>query len=314
LAQLQGEGCCRVLTSCLQDLAVRFGDVVGGLINATFGNVVEVMVSMFALFKAGRRSCGAPSGLHGCMDSAAATRTILPLPTLLRAAAGPEHGGGGIAAGLHPVQPLACDGCVRTPGLTQRRSSTAASAAAPLSGSPSAPRPCKNGNPLGAQAAASSSADCTTACRPSPRCPTALARRCSCGSGSSPTRAVTWAVGHVQQPPPSHPHPDSQHLALLHALRPLTLPGSCGPQACVHRYLHSLGRFHVPGGRPHGACRLGAGRVARHRDHYVVYLWSIPGILAEGVVRPHTCTRQRQPPAPPQPSCTATGTAVFMQT
>eukprot|EP00198_Chlamydomonas_reinhardtii_P007601 XP_001696938.1 CAX family of cation antiporters, membrane protein [Chlamydomonas reinhardtii] len=40
-----------ILGDITEDLAVRFGDVVGGLINATFGNVVEVMVSLFALFK-----------------------------------------------------------------------------------------------------------------------------------------------------------------------------------------------------------------------------------------------------------------------
>ncbi|GLC37749.1 hypothetical protein PLESTB_001472900 [Pleodorina starrii] len=40
-----------ILGDITEDLAVRFGDVVGGLINATFGNVVEIMVSLFALFK-----------------------------------------------------------------------------------------------------------------------------------------------------------------------------------------------------------------------------------------------------------------------
>ncbi|KAG2499052.1 hypothetical protein HYH03_003237 [Edaphochlamys debaryana] len=40
-----------ILGDITEDLAVRFGDVVGGLINASFGNVVELMVSLFALFK-----------------------------------------------------------------------------------------------------------------------------------------------------------------------------------------------------------------------------------------------------------------------
>ncbi|GLI64419.1 hypothetical protein VaNZ11_007630 [Volvox africanus] len=40
-----------ILGDITEDLAVRFGDIVGGLINATFGNVVEIMVSLFALFK-----------------------------------------------------------------------------------------------------------------------------------------------------------------------------------------------------------------------------------------------------------------------
>ncbi|GFR43726.1 hypothetical protein Agub_g4837 [Astrephomene gubernaculifera] len=40
-----------ILGDVTEDLAVRFGDVVGGLVNATFGNVVEIMVSLFALYK-----------------------------------------------------------------------------------------------------------------------------------------------------------------------------------------------------------------------------------------------------------------------
>ena len=34
-----------------EDLALRFGDIVGGLLNATFGNIVEVIVSIAALEK-----------------------------------------------------------------------------------------------------------------------------------------------------------------------------------------------------------------------------------------------------------------------
>ena len=33
------------------DLALRFGNVVGGLLNATFGNIVEVILSIAALEK-----------------------------------------------------------------------------------------------------------------------------------------------------------------------------------------------------------------------------------------------------------------------
>lgn len=34
-----------------EDLAVRFGDVIGGLLNATFGNVVEMIMAVVALKK-----------------------------------------------------------------------------------------------------------------------------------------------------------------------------------------------------------------------------------------------------------------------
>lgn len=34
-----------------EDLATRFGDVIGGLLNATFGNVVELILSIAALTK-----------------------------------------------------------------------------------------------------------------------------------------------------------------------------------------------------------------------------------------------------------------------
>jgi Ca2+:H+ antiporter len=34
-----------------EDLAVRFGDIIGGLLNATFGNVVELILSISALQK-----------------------------------------------------------------------------------------------------------------------------------------------------------------------------------------------------------------------------------------------------------------------
>ncbi|GBF93992.1 calcium proton exchanger [Raphidocelis subcapitata] len=40
-----------LLGSVTEDLALRFGDVVGGLLNATFGNVVEVILSLEALNK-----------------------------------------------------------------------------------------------------------------------------------------------------------------------------------------------------------------------------------------------------------------------
>ena len=33
----------------LTDLALRFGNVIGGLLNATFGNIVEVILSIAAL-------------------------------------------------------------------------------------------------------------------------------------------------------------------------------------------------------------------------------------------------------------------------
>jgi hypothetical protein len=38
-----------ILGDITEDLAVRFGDTVGGLINATFGNVVEIILSVAAL-------------------------------------------------------------------------------------------------------------------------------------------------------------------------------------------------------------------------------------------------------------------------
>ena len=40
-----------VLGEVTEDLAVRFGDTVGGLLNATFGNVVEMILSIAALMK-----------------------------------------------------------------------------------------------------------------------------------------------------------------------------------------------------------------------------------------------------------------------
>lgn len=40
-----------VLGEVTEDLAVRFGDTVGGLLNATFGNVVELVLSLAALSK-----------------------------------------------------------------------------------------------------------------------------------------------------------------------------------------------------------------------------------------------------------------------
>jgi Ca2+:H+ antiporter len=40
-----------ILGDVTEDLAVRFGDIVGGLMNATFGNVVEVLISLAALQK-----------------------------------------------------------------------------------------------------------------------------------------------------------------------------------------------------------------------------------------------------------------------
>jgi calcium/proton exchanger cax len=38
-----------VLGEITEDLATRFGDVIGGLLNATFGNVVELILSIAAL-------------------------------------------------------------------------------------------------------------------------------------------------------------------------------------------------------------------------------------------------------------------------
>lgn len=40
-----------LLGETTEDLAVRFGDIVGGLLNATFGNVVEIILSIAALQK-----------------------------------------------------------------------------------------------------------------------------------------------------------------------------------------------------------------------------------------------------------------------
>ena len=40
-----------VLGEVTEDLAVRFGDTIGGLLNATFGNVVELILSIAALTK-----------------------------------------------------------------------------------------------------------------------------------------------------------------------------------------------------------------------------------------------------------------------
>lgn len=40
-----------VLGEVTEDLATRFGDVIGGLLNATFGNVVELILSIAALTK-----------------------------------------------------------------------------------------------------------------------------------------------------------------------------------------------------------------------------------------------------------------------
>ena len=40
-----------VLGEVTEDLAIRFGDVIGGLLNATFGNVVELILSVAALTK-----------------------------------------------------------------------------------------------------------------------------------------------------------------------------------------------------------------------------------------------------------------------
>jgi Ca2+:H+ antiporter len=38
-----------ILGEVTEDLAVRFGDSIGGLLNATFGNVVEMLLSIAAL-------------------------------------------------------------------------------------------------------------------------------------------------------------------------------------------------------------------------------------------------------------------------
>lgn len=38
-----------ILGDVTEDLASRFGNIVGGLLNATFGNVVEIILSMSAL-------------------------------------------------------------------------------------------------------------------------------------------------------------------------------------------------------------------------------------------------------------------------
>ena len=40
-----------MLGEVTEDLATRFGDVIGGLLNATFGNVVELILSVAALTK-----------------------------------------------------------------------------------------------------------------------------------------------------------------------------------------------------------------------------------------------------------------------
>lgn len=40
-----------ILGDVTEDLGLRFGDVIGGLINATFGNVVELVLSIAALEK-----------------------------------------------------------------------------------------------------------------------------------------------------------------------------------------------------------------------------------------------------------------------
>lgn len=40
-----------VLGEITEDLATRFGDIIGGLLNATFGNVVELILSIAALTK-----------------------------------------------------------------------------------------------------------------------------------------------------------------------------------------------------------------------------------------------------------------------
>jgi Ca2+:H+ antiporter len=38
-----------LLGDVTEDLAVRFGDTIGGLLNATFGNIVEMILSVAAL-------------------------------------------------------------------------------------------------------------------------------------------------------------------------------------------------------------------------------------------------------------------------
>lgn len=40
-----------ILGEITEDLAVRFGPTIGGLLNATFGNVVELILSIVALTK-----------------------------------------------------------------------------------------------------------------------------------------------------------------------------------------------------------------------------------------------------------------------
>lgn len=40
-----------ILGDVTEDLALRCGDVIGGLVNATFGNVVELILSCVALSK-----------------------------------------------------------------------------------------------------------------------------------------------------------------------------------------------------------------------------------------------------------------------
>ena len=40
-----------ILGEITEDLAIRFGDVIGGLLNATFGNVVEMILGLAALSK-----------------------------------------------------------------------------------------------------------------------------------------------------------------------------------------------------------------------------------------------------------------------
>lgn len=40
-----------IMGAVTEDLAIRFGDVVGGLLNATFGNIVEMILAIVALQK-----------------------------------------------------------------------------------------------------------------------------------------------------------------------------------------------------------------------------------------------------------------------
>ena len=40
-----------ILGEVTEDLALRFGQTIGGLLNATFGNVVEMILSIAALMK-----------------------------------------------------------------------------------------------------------------------------------------------------------------------------------------------------------------------------------------------------------------------